>query len=102
MSVYPAPRNEDQIRAAAKNSRLFPDVTSSSVQKFAKAKKLAEQGIQLNNLKRRRLIQESRYNAELELQRLRADLEQNRMLGLRGTAARIAQLEDIAQQVNGM
>ena len=91
-SVYPE-RDKLELLHAAGASNLFPEASANHVQRYIAAKKLSEEVSSLNALKRRQGEREERYNHELELDRLRTDLETSRLPGLRGTAARIGQLE---------
>ena len=101
LGVYPS-RDGQATFADAKRSGLFPDRTDSHVQRCVKDKKKTEEDAQLNVVKTRIVEQEQRYNTELELERLRGDCDTDRLPGLRGTAARIAQLEEITRQVATM
>ena len=98
LGVYPV-RDERTVFADAKKSGLFPDRTVSHIQQCVKDKAKAEEASQVNFVRNRRIQNQQRYNAELELERLRADRDTSRLPGLRGTAARIAQLEQLTRQV---
>ena len=102
MSLFQEPRSEKRIFKSAAQSGLFPSKGPNTLTRQVNALKLLEQEAAVNIAKRRRAVAQERSNMETELHRLRMVQMSQRQPGLRGVANRIAEVERVVQQVDGL
>jgi hypothetical protein len=97
---YAEPRDEREMKRRMDASGLLPSVGPSHQALMWKQLEKIKQGVEINQVRDRRMQADRRITHQLEMDRMHGVLRQARVPGLRGAAAERMNANNVAAQIN--